>query len=114
MIELDSARQDMMWRCLDFIYPSYKKGKKKFEEPNGKVSRWNLEEFMKMQHKRWLGNYEPLRFMYLLEQFGVVELSWEKATPLRSYQQVTITLKGLKFLDDWKLSPDYAWEEVKK
>jgi len=100
MIELDDARQEMLWRCLNYIGES------------GKVSRYNLRHFMHMQHKRWLGNYTSKHFIMVMESFGVVKILSRLDTGI-TYQSIEITNKGLKFLEDCKLSPEIAWITLK-
>jgi len=100
MIELDDARQEMLWRCLNYIGES------------GKVSKYNLGHFMTNQHKRWLGNYTTTHFIKVMESFGVVKSCYRLDTGI-TYQSIEITNKGLKFLEDCKLSPEIAWINLK-
>jgi len=78
MVELDGARQDMVWRCLNVL------------ELPGSRSRYELENFIQRQPKRFLGNYSPREFIFILEKLKVVKIEWRKRYAV-SFQNIVIT-----------------------
>ena len=100
MIELDSARQEMIWRILNFL------------EGHKSITRFEMEVFMTKQHRRFLGNYSRPRFINIIESLDLFTSKWETKSG-HNFKTFSINEKGKKFLENWKKSPEYAWEMVK-
>jgi len=101
VINLDDARQEMLLRCLKYI------------QLNKKVSGQDLNFFMVQQHKRFLGYYTKKQFIQILVDLKVVNEKIRSGV-WKTNRTYRIKHKGVKFINNCKTSPDFAWGELKK